>query len=114
MNLKKHKTFILLCVLFSFLVTFPAMANKSVYGYLEPVTLHPNKIPLTAKLDTGAETASLSATEIHIYEKDGKEYVRFKVSHPEIEYTPEYNLPLFRQMKIKKRVDEHASTQTNK
>ncbi len=114
MNLKKYKAFILLCVLFSFLVSFPAMANKSVYGYLEPVTLHPNKIPLTAKLDTGARTASLSATDIQLYEKDGREYVKFKVSHPKIEQSPDYNLPLIRQTRIKERVDESTRSKNNR
>jgi hypothetical protein len=113
MNLQKNKVLVPLCILFSFLVSSAAMANKSVYGYLEPVKLHPNKISLTAKLDTGARTASLSATDIHLYEKNGKEYVKFKVSHPKIEQTSDYNLPLIRQTRIKNRVDEGSRTKNN-
>ena len=31
----------------------PSVQTKTVYGYLEPVTLYPDGITLTAKLDTG-------------------------------------------------------------
>jgi hypothetical protein len=55
-----------------FLTATPVTANKSVYGYLEPVTLAPDEVTLTAKLDTGAETASISATDIQLYEKEGE------------------------------------------
>jgi len=110
MNLQKNKTPVSLYVLFFFLFSVPVAANKSVYGYLEPVTLHPDQVSLTAKLDTGARNASLSAIDIHIYEKNGKEYVKFKVSHPQIDQTPHYNLPLVRHTKIKKREDESAGT----
>ncbi len=112
-NLQKNKALVLLCVLFSCFFSVPAAANKSVYGYLEPITLHPNKISLTAKLDTGAETASLSAINIQIYEKKGKEYVKFKVSHPQIDQTHDYNLPLVRRTNIKSRVDEGSSMENN-
>lgn len=83
--------------------------EKSVYGYLEPVVLYPDKIPLIAKLDTGAVTASLSATDIYLYKKNGKRYVKFKVSHPKIEKTLKYDLPVVRIAKIKNRASEEKS-----
>ena len=43
--------------------------DKFVYGYIEPVILYPDEIPLAAKLDTGAVTSSLSAKDIYIYKK---------------------------------------------
>lgn len=101
---KKHQNiFISLLILtFLFLPSTAAMAKKSVYGYLEPVTLASSKVTLTAKLDTGAETASISAKDIQLYEKEGEEYVKFKVSHPEIEQTLHYDLPIVRHTRIKK------------
>jgi hypothetical protein len=95
-----------LFLIFIFLFSTAAIAKKSVYGYLEPVTLTPNKVTLTAKLDTGAETASISAKDIHLYEKEGEEYVKFKVSHPKIKQTLHYDLPIVRHAKIKKRATE--------
>lgn len=83
--------------------------DKSVYGYLEPVTLYPNEIPLTAKLDTGAVTASLSAKDIHLYKKNDKDYVKFKVSHPKIVEIPRYDLPVEEIVAIKKRASEGKS-----
>ncbi|PTN13095.1 ATP-dependent zinc protease family protein [Nitrosomonas aestuarii] len=101
---------ILLIVAILLFVSTSAAANKSVYGFLEPVTLTPDKVTLTAKLDTGAETASLSAKDIQLYEKEGEEYVKFKVSHPKLEQALHYNLPIVRHTKIKKRATEGAKT----
>lgn len=73
------------------------------------MTLYPDKIPLTAKLDTGAVTASISAEDIYLYTKNDKDYVKFKVFHPEIEETPDYDLPLRRIGTIKKRASDRGS-----
>ncbi|MCO6429077.1 RimK/LysX family protein [Nitrosomonas communis] len=87
--------------------------DKSIYGYIEPVILYPDEISLIAKLDTGAVTSSLSAKDIHIYEKDGKDYVKFKVSHPAIDETPEYDLPVKHIVKIKKRASKEKSNKSD-
>lgn len=110
---KKYQNFFIssFILTFLFLTSTAVMAKKSVYGYLEPVMLAPNKVTLTAKLDTGAETASISAKDIQRYEKEGEEYVKFKVSHPEIEQTLHYDLPIVRHAKIKKRVGESTKTE---
>ncbi len=91
-----------------FLTSTSVIANKSVYGYLEPVTLTSDKVTLTAKLDTGAETASISAQDIRLYEKEGEKYVKFKVSHPELEQALHFNLPIVRYSKIKRRAIDGA------
>lgn len=114
---KKHKNYFFinsLILTFLFQTSTAAMANnKSVYGYLEPVTLASNKVTLTAKLDTGAETASISAKDIQLYEKKGEEYVKFKVSHPEMEQTLHFDLPIVRHARIKKRATESTKTKRN-
>lgn len=110
MVLQKNNFFVLCCILFSSLVSFPTLAEKSVYGYLEPVTLYPGGVSVTAKLDTGADTASLSVTDIRLHDRDGKEYVKFKVSHPDIEQSLDYDLPLVRRMKIKGRATDDSNT----
>lgn len=105
---KKNLQFSIVILFTSAIISFPliSMANKSVYGYLEPVTLAAKQVTLTAKLDTGAETASLSARNIQLYEKEGQEYVKFIVAHPELEQAHHYNLPLARHARIKKRAND--------
>ena len=110
----KYFTLIQAGIIMSFLGTTAfsspsSVQDKTVYGYLEPVTLYPDEIPLTAKLDTGAVTASISAKDIYSYKKNDKDYVKFKVSHPEIEEIPVYDLPLEDIVTIKNRVSEGKS-----
>ncbi len=107
----RHLHFLFIVLLISstfFLSTTSAEPIKSAYGYLEPVTLTMHQIALTAKLDTGAETASISAKNILLYEIDGQEYASFTVAHPELEQPAHYNLPIVQHVKIKKRASEHA------
>jgi hypothetical protein len=56
-----------------------AIANhdKNVYGYVEKVVLVDKNISLSAKLDTGAKSASLSATNIQEVKENGKTYLIF-------------------------------------
>ena len=58
----------------------PAEArDKMELGWLERVRLQPWDIVLKAKLDTGAKTAAIHATDIERFDKDGKQWVRFKL-----------------------------------
>jgi hypothetical protein len=67
------------------LLTGSAMANheKTIYGYIEKATLIDNGLTLSAKLDTGARTASLNATHITETEIDGKPWISFIVPSKE-------------------------------
>lgn len=107
-NKHLHSAFTILLILSIFLLPTAvfAKATKLTYGYLEPVTLTMHQVALTAKLDTGAETASISAKNIQLYKMDGREYASFTVSHPELEQSVHYNLPIARHTKIKKRAGE--------
>ncbi len=40
-------------------------------------------LALPARIDTGAETASIDAREIELFERDGDDWVRFGIVHPE-------------------------------
>ena len=40
-------------------------------------------LALPARIDTGAETASLDARDIEMFERDGDDWVRFGIVHPE-------------------------------
>lgn len=46
-----------------------AADEKKIYGYVEKATLIDKNMTLSAKLDTGAKSASLSAIDIHEVEK---------------------------------------------
>ncbi len=56
-----------------------AINEKTIYGYIEKATLVEKKLTLSAKLDTGAKSASLNATHIKEIDVDGKPYLSFTV-----------------------------------
>ena len=68
-------------LMFSALYTGPLMANttKTVFGYIEKATLVDKDLTVSAKLDTGAKSASLNATNIKEIERNGKTYLSFTV-----------------------------------
>ncbi|QIQ22413.1 ATP-dependent zinc protease [Zophobihabitans entericus] len=78
-------------------------AQKPIYGIYEKVKLVEfDNVVVRAKFDTGALTTSLGATNIHIFDKDGVDWVRFT---PQIEGVtlPEMESPLVRHSNIKRR-----------
>lgn len=54
-----------------------AAETKTVYGVNEKVLIEDFNLKVEAKLDTGADTASLSARDIEVFERDGKQWARF-------------------------------------
>ena len=60
-----------------------AATGKLVVGELEQVWMPNLGLALPARVDTGAETASLDARNIELFERDGKRWVRFEIVHPE-------------------------------
>lgn len=87
-----------------------ADSEKKVYGYIEKVTLVDKGLVLSAKLDTGAKTASLSAVNIYKFEKGDKTYIRFIVPSKsgDIEFVSEY----VGRVKIKMRAVEKKAAGT--
>lgn len=83
-----------------------AAREKLELGWLERIRLQPWDIVLKAKLDTGAKSAAIHATDIERFEKDGRQWVRFKLwlNHrdPGSE-TISVEKPLARDVKIKLR-----------
>jgi len=56
--------------------------SKMVVGALEEIWLSDLEIALTARIDTGAQTSSLDARNIELFERDGKRWVRFEIVNP--------------------------------
>lgn len=84
-----------------------AMASQPhIYGLHEQVALQELALELPAKLDTGAETASLSAKNIEIFKRDGGEWVRFQVGLDNTEQAPVIEKPLARMSYIKRRAGD--------
>lgn len=69
-----------------------ATNEKIVYGYVEKATLVDKDLTLSAKLDTGAKSASLNASHISEIEVHGKPYLRFIVPSKtgDVEFQCEY------------------------
>lgn len=58
----------------------PNAEEKSVVGWVENVRLSPGNIVIPAKLDTGADTSSLDASQATTFRRQGQEWIRFEVS----------------------------------
>jgi hypothetical protein len=84
-----------------------AADTKTIYGYVEKARLVEKNLILSAKFDTGAKSASLSAVDIHEIEENGKPYIRFKVPSKagEVEFISEY----LGKVRIKARAGERLS-----
>lgn len=101
-------------ILFSLLIAITLIpssyaAEKHFYGIKEKVRLLPTDITVKAKFDTGADTASLDATQIEVYQKEDKtDWVRFKVplrKGDSIKLVP-FDMPVKRLILIKARQAE--------
>ena len=63
-------------------LTIPAFAAeppRPVLGWVEEGIIRPENIAVKIKMDTGALTSSLDAKELERFQKNGEEWVRFKV-----------------------------------
>lgn len=91
--------------LFTIIATSIQAAEKKVYGLHERVGLPDLDIKVHTKLDTGARTSSLGATDIRIFEKEGEQWVRFRPQVKGKKFSPIEKL-LVRHSNIKRRVDD--------
>ncbi len=104
---RKQITAAFLCASGCMLFTSGVMANQpQIFGLHEHVALHELALNLPAKLDTGAETASLSAKNIEMFKRDGGEWVRFQLGLNNAERAPIIEKPLARMSYIKRRADD--------
>lgn len=77
-------------------------ASKEVVGRNEWVWLEPLNRNFKARVDTGALSSSLSATELQPFERDGREWIRFRVPDEEhVEGGEVYETQLIKYIKIR-------------
>ncbi len=90
-----------LCLL---LAGSPPAKARGVHGWVEFVELHLDGQPLRvkAKLDTGAKSSSLDATDITPFERDGEHWVRFRPSRSGLDEAPLIEQPVARYVLIKR------------
>lgn len=81
--------------------------NQPIFGRYEVVTIAElDSVPIKAKLDTGAFTASLNARNIEYFKKDGDDdWVRFTPVVDDQELA-EREMPLLKISRIKQRAEE--------
>lgn len=90
-------------------VALPAMADQpTLYGRYEYIQLPQLGQTLKAKMDTGAMTASLSARDIEQFERDGQDWVRFRLAVDDAD-DQVFEKPLARITEIKNRAEEGSS-----
>lgn|SRR5690606_21220247 len=94
---------LLLCLLLTPLAGLAG--EKTIYGLNEHVALPDFDLQVPAKLDTGAQTASLSARDIERFKRNGKNWVRFYLAIDEAHAHP-IERPLARISKIKRRAGD--------
>lgn len=90
------------------LLVLPALAQAGdpvLYGRYEYIKLPEIGETLKAKMDTGALTASLSARNIQLFERDGEPWVRFQLSSDKADaQVREHRLA--RLARVKSRIEE--------
>lgn len=81
--------------------------GKLILGEEEWVYFPGLKESFKARIDTGATTSSISATDIVQFERDGRDWVKFKISHGDLK-SAEINLPVERWVKIRQSSSEEG------
>ena len=78
----------------------PTADNQPVLGHEEKARLFPGNIEVPARIDTGATTNSMYGVDTEVFEKNGKEFVRFTfIDHNDKAY--EITRPLVDKVTIK-------------
>ncbi|MDE0367697.1 MAG: RimK/LysX family protein [Gammaproteobacteria bacterium] len=72
-----------------------AGTEKMVVGSLERIRITPPGITINARIDTGADSNSLSATNMVFMERDGEDWVRFDLQTGDATYTLERRVSRF-------------------
>lgn len=88
----------------------PALAididHHKIFGRVETALVTDHQIQLSVRMDTGAQTSSLSATHIQSFQKDGKEWIRFTIDPARTDKHYQLERPLVRYIRIRKRHGE--------
>lgn len=83
----------------------PGTPQRPVFGWVEKVRIMPLQATVAAKLDSGALTSSMHAEDIELFERNGEEWVRFRVAVEDRRTGKEVSelleRPLYRDQKVR-------------
>ncbi|MCL9783188.1 ATP-dependent zinc protease [Vibrio sp. S4M6] len=74
--------------------------GKTILGSKEWVHIPGMEMNFKARVDTGATTSSISALDIVLFERDGKDWVKFTIVHDSVR-SKEMSLPVERWAKVR-------------
>lgn len=84
-----------------------ALGGKEIIGAIEWLYMDPPGRHFRARVDSGADTSSLSASDVVEFERDGDDWVRFTFEHDSADEAVQFELPIKRTVLIRQ-----ASSQT--
>lgn len=82
-------------------------SNKKIIGSTELVRVLPGNVVFSSRIDTGAETTSMNAIGIKLFERDSQEFVSFRFK--EDENSSLIEKPVLKYVKIKRHGGEPQS-----
>lgn len=95
---------------FAIMAAVPAAAEKTpadpslvVAGWVERAIFPDHGLTFRAKLDTGAITSAINGTDVEIFDRDGKDLVRFSLKDDNGKSVV-IESPVFRKQRIRRRV----------
>lgn len=96
--MNKYILFIITLLIFTTYVS-----SKEVVGWVENVAIYGDdgKIIVKAKIDTGAKTTSLHSKDYALYNKNGKQWIKFKIIN-NLGNSLELEKPVVRMAEIKR------------
>ncbi len=78
-----------------------------IFGWVERVEILDGKFSMKAKMDTGAATSSLDATDIQRFRRGGERFVRFTVTDDDSGQSAVLEKPLVRNVRIVRHSGQH-------
>ena len=78
-----------------------SLGGKEIIGAIEWIYMNPPGRHFRARVDSGAETSSLSASDVTEFERDGDDWVRFTFQHDSADEPVGFELPITRTVLIR-------------